>query len=50
MEVLDSVDLDGIPEQGARRPVDPLPLDLVRLEALQPHWQQRLRERARLLA
>lgn len=27
----------------------PLPVDLVRLEALPPHWQQRLRERARLL-
>jgi hypothetical protein len=24
-------------------------VDLVRLEALPPHWQQRMRERARLL-
>jgi hypothetical protein len=30
--------------------VQSLPVDLVRLEALPPHWQQRMRERARLLA
>ena len=43
MEVLDQGLLrDAGPEQY-------LPIDLVRLEALPPHWQQRLRDQARLL-
>jgi hypothetical protein len=44
MALLDHVALPGhLQEQR-------LPVDLVRLEALPPHWQQRMRERARLLA
>ena len=42
MALLDQVVLPG--------QVQSLPVDLVRLEALPPHWQQRMRERARLLA
>jgi predicted nucleotidyltransferase len=42
MALLDQVALPG--------QVQSLPVDLVRLEALPPHWQQRMRERARLLA
>lgn len=44
MEVLDEAALlrDAEPEQC-------LPIDLVRLEALPPHWQQRLRDQARQL-
>lgn len=44
MALLDHVVLPGhVQEQS-------LPVDLVRLEALPPHWQQRMRARARLLA
>jgi predicted nucleotidyltransferase len=43
MEVLDE-DLLRDAEPGQY-----LPIDLVRLEALPPHWQQRLRDQARLL-
>jgi len=31
-------------------PAGPLPIDLVRLEALPPHWQERLRQRGRPLS
>ena len=44
MALLDHVELPGSPQ--AQR----LPVDLVRLESLPPHWQQRMRERSRLLA
>ncbi|MFZ9172418.1 nucleotidyltransferase domain-containing protein [Vulcanococcus sp.] len=43
MALLDHVGLPGQPQEQR------LPVDLVRFEALPPHWQQRLRERARLL-
>ena len=43
MEVLDEALLrDAQPGQA-------LPIDLVRLEALPPHWQARIRQRAQLL-
>ena len=43
MEVLDEALLrDAEPGQC-------LPIDLVRLESLPPHWQQRLRDQARRL-
>lgn len=43
LALLDHLELPGH-EQEQR-----LPVDLVRLEALPPHWQQRMRDRARLL-
>lgn len=43
MAVLDTSAFSAVPEQHR------LPIDLVRLEALPLHWQERLRQRARLL-
>ncbi|MCP9929793.1 nucleotidyltransferase domain-containing protein [Cyanobium sp. AMD-g] len=38
-----TAELDSL---AAARPDPAIPIDLVRLESLPPHWQQRIRERA----
>ena len=44
MALLAEAELASVP------PEQRLPVDLVRLESLPPHWRQRLPERSRLLA
>ena len=38
--------LDGLAAEAAGAALPSIPIDLVRLESLPPHWQQRIRERA----
>lgn len=38
--------LDGLSAEAAAADQPFIPIDLVRLESLPPHWQQRIRERA----
>ncbi|KEF41206.1 MAG: hypothetical protein ER33_12635 [Cyanobium sp. CACIAM 14] len=50
VEGLPNLDLlEAMAEVEAAAAEDDIPVDLVRLESLPPHWQRRIRDRGRLL-
>jgi predicted nucleotidyltransferase len=44
-----TAELDSLAAEAAHAAPPVIPIDLVRLESLPPHWQQRIRERAIVL-